>query len=269
MLSRKGVRFACAVALVAGMSVATAFAQTPDRRTLFTFSGPVAMPGVTLPAGQYLFRLADPTTSGKVVQVLSADGTKPYGMFFSFPAERLEAASQPEVRFMETATGMPAAIKTWWYPGERTGYEFIYPKDQARKLAQGATQPVLTTQAQTTTTEQTNTADLARVSSTGQDTNVNADSKPTAATPSGTTQEGTVASSSISIPNPSTAGVVPIGGGTSSVTPVATTARATRATRTRLPKTASELPVMGVVGLCAILAAIALYVWRNRNLHAR
>lgn len=269
MLSRKGVRFACAVALVAGMSVATAFAQTPDKRTVFTFSGPVAIPGVTLPAGQYLFRLADPTTSAKVVQVLSADGTKPYGMFFSYPAERFEAASQPEVRFMETAKGMPAAIKTWWYPGERTGYEFIYPKDQARKLAQGATQPVLTTQAQTTTTEQTNTSDLARVSSTGQDTNLNADTKPTAVTPSGTTQEGTIASSSIAIPNAPTAGVAQTSGNQSSRQPVGTTARATRATRTRLPKTASDVPVIGMVGMFAILAGVSVYFWRNRKTHAR
>jgi len=269
MFSRKGVRFACAVALVAGMSVATAFAQTPDKRTVFTFSGPVAIPGVTLPAGQYLFRLADPTTSAKVVQVLSADGTKPYGMFFSYPAERFEAASQPEVRFMETAKGMPAAIKTWWYPGERTGYEFIYPKDQARKLAQGATQPVLTTQAQTTTTAQTNTSDLARVSSTGQDTNPNADTKPTAVTPSGTTQEGTIASSSIAIPNAPTAGVAQTSGNQSAGQPVGTTARATRATRTRLPKTASDVPVIGMVGVFAILAGVSVYFWRNRKTPAR
>ena len=269
MFSRKGVRFACAVALVAGMSVATAFAQTPDKRTVFTFSGPVAIPGVTLPAGQYLFRLADPTTSAKVVQVLSADGTKPYGMFFSYPAERFEAASQPEVRFMETAKGMPAAIKTWWYPGERTGYEFIYPKDQARKLAQGATQPVLTTQAQTTTTEQTNTSDLARVSSTGQDTNLNADTKPTAVTPSGTTQEGTIASSSIAITNAPTAGAAQTSGNQSSGQPVGTTARATRATRTRLPKTASDVPVIGMVGVFAILAGVSVYFWRNRKTPAR
>ena len=39
MLSKKGVRFACAVALVVGISVVTAFAQTHDKRTVFTFSG--------------------------------------------------------------------------------------------------------------------------------------------------------------------------------------------------------------------------------------
>jgi hypothetical protein len=35
----------------------------------------VALPGVALPGGQYLFRLADPDSSSKVVQVLNADGT--------------------------------------------------------------------------------------------------------------------------------------------------------------------------------------------------
>ena len=149
---RNALRSACAVALLACFMEGAASAQTFDKRTVFTFSGPVALPGVTLPAGQYLFRLADPTGDRKVVAVLSADGKTPYGMFFSLPAERFGPAPTPEVRFMETAAGMPAAIKTWWYPGERTGYEFMYPKDQALRLAQGASQPVLTTQAHTTAT---------------------------------------------------------------------------------------------------------------------
>src|SRR5688572_23561778 len=198
---RHVVLFTCSVALLACVMEKPSTAQTLDKRTLFTFSGPVSMPGVTLPAGKYLFRLANPDSGRNVVQVLNADGTTPYGMFFSLPAERFEPASTPEVRFMETAAGMPAAIKTWWYPGERSGYEFIYPKEQARRLAQGASQAVLTTQSQTTTTEQTNTADLTRVSSTGQETNVTADATPTASTPGGTSQQGDVASSTTSIAN--------------------------------------------------------------------
>jgi hypothetical protein len=156
---KKALRSACAVAMLACLTATTGSAQTSDKRTLFTFSGPVTMPGVTLPAGKYLFRLADPDTSARVVQVLSADGKTAYGMFFSLPAERFEARSTPEIQFMETAAGKPAAIKTWWYPGERAGYEFLYPKDQARRLAEGASQPVLTTQGQTTATAQTKTLD--------------------------------------------------------------------------------------------------------------
>src|SRR5258708_3157661 len=131
---------------------ASGSAQTYDKRTVFTFSGPVALPGVTLPAGQYVFRLADPASSRKVVQVLSADGKTPYGMFFSSPAERFEPASTPEVQFMETASGMPAAHKAWWDPGGRSGYELMWPKDQAGGLAQRAGRAELGRQARTTAT---------------------------------------------------------------------------------------------------------------------
>ena len=55
---------------------------------------------------------------------------------------------------METVSGTPAAIRTWWYPGECTGYEFIYFNEPARLLAMGVDQPVPATEAQTTTTEQ-------------------------------------------------------------------------------------------------------------------
>jgi LPXTG-motif cell wall-anchored protein len=249
---------ACSVALLACVIETPSTAQTLDKRTLFTFSGPVSMPGVTLPAGKYLFRLANPDSGRNVVQVLNAEGTKPFGMFFAMRAERFEPASTPEVRFMETAAGMPAAIKTWWYPGERTGYEFVYPKEQARRLAQGTSQPVLTTQTQTTTTDQTNTADLTRISSAGQETNVSADATPAASTPSGTSQQGEVAPSGISIANATIPARI-------NASPVATTGQPVQNARATLPRTASMMPVVGVLGGLALSAGIGLWVWRRKD----
>jgi hypothetical protein len=257
MLSTRVFCLACAVAVFVCLVAAPVSAQPLDKRTLFTFSGPVTLPGVTLPAGQYLFRLADPNSSSKVVQVLNADGTKPYGLFFTIPAERLEPASSPEVHFMETASGTPAAIRTWWYPGERRGYEFIFPKEQARRLAMGASQSVLTTDAQTTTTEQTNTADLSRVGSSGQETDVSASAAPTPAAPSGTTQEGTIASSSLSIAQ------TPATGGAASSSS-STRAGSARTARTQLPRTASQLPLVAMVGTLSLLSAASLRFWRTR-----
>jgi hypothetical protein len=275
MLSTRVFGLACAVAVFVCLMAAPVSAQPLDKRTLFTFSGPVTLPGVTLPAGQYLFRLADPNSSSKVVQVLNADGTKPYGLFFTISAERLEPASSPEVRFMETASGTPAAIRTWWYPGERSGYEFIFPKEQARRLAMGASQPVLTTDAQTTTTEQTNTAELSRVGSSGQETDVSASAAPTAAAPTGTTQEGTIASSSLSIAAPSipTIGNAPVPSTASAQTPAVATGSTTssaqpssaQAARTQLPRTASQLPLVAMVGTIALLSAASLQYWRTRR----
>ena len=51
MLSKRCV-LACAAAVFACLMAAPVSAQPADKRTLFTFSGPVSLPGVTLPAGQ-------------------------------------------------------------------------------------------------------------------------------------------------------------------------------------------------------------------------
>lgn len=148
MRTRMYVGLTVATALLAMLMAATASAQTQtsDKRVFFTFSGPVAVPGVTLPAGKYMFRLPTTIASGErhVIQVLSDNGKTSYAQFFGISALRPDYAPRPEIRFMETAAGSPAAVKTWWYPGDKAGYEFIYPKEQARLLAKGAGQPVLT-----------------------------------------------------------------------------------------------------------------------------
>ena len=163
-----------------GISPSTS-AQTADYQTYFTFNGPVTLPGITLPAGKYLFRLADPSTSRKVINVLTADGEKSLAMLTSIPNRLNKAPDDPEVRFMETSANTPPPIKTWWYPGNSTGYEFIYPRQQALELAKVVNEPVLTTG---TDTKDFGTADLTRVtSSPGQPPgSVNEDPAPADAT---------------------------------------------------------------------------------------
>ena len=45
--------------------------------------------------------------------------------------------------FAERASGVPQAIKVWYYPGDRIGDEFVYPKSQAMKIAKATHQRVL------------------------------------------------------------------------------------------------------------------------------
>src|SRR5580658_1872105 len=117
----------CAATMLAGFGAAQASAQTADERTFFTFSGPVELPGVALAPGTYMFRLPSSNTTHDLVQVLSADGHTAYGMFLTLPIQRETLPDQPDLRFMETTPGAPAAITAWWYPGDSTGFEFIYP----------------------------------------------------------------------------------------------------------------------------------------------
>jgi hypothetical protein len=171
MLSRKLIVSTCAAAMLTGVNVASALAQdVVDARTEFTFKSPVELPGTTLPPGTYVFRFADPNTGRKVMQVLDKASNKTYGLFLTITAQRPKSADDAELRFMETPAGKPAAVKTWWYPGNSTGREFIYPKEQARRLAMATHTTVLTTRAENVPAAQMPTTDLAYVSPSGQET---------------------------------------------------------------------------------------------------
>src|SRR2546430_4233944 len=47
-----------------------------DRKTIVTFSDSVEVPGQVLPAGTYVFRLADSPTDRHIVQIWNADETQ-------------------------------------------------------------------------------------------------------------------------------------------------------------------------------------------------
>jgi len=126
---------AIVLAVLVGMSAQLAAQNTvPSERTFMTFSNTVEMPGVTLPAGTYVFRLADIPTRN-VVQVLSRDEKDILGQWTFVQAQRPKATEDTVVMFKEAPEGQTAAVQYWYYPGETIGKEFIYPKDQAQKIA--------------------------------------------------------------------------------------------------------------------------------------
>lgn len=254
---RKGLlTSACAAAAMCmTLSAVPAYAQGPiDSRTEFTFNTPVELPGVTLPPGTYVFRFVDATTSKNVMQVLAKDSTnKTYGMFLTISAQRPKPSDEAELRFMETPAGAPAAVKTWWYPGNTIGREFIYPKSQARRLAHATNTTVLTTHAENVANDQMKTADLAYISPTGQETE--ATDQELVAAAANTTPVGTsgAASASNSTSN-STSNSASNANANYDKAPVRVGQSASNSTgRQRLPRTSTALPLLGLVGLSSLL----------------
>lgn len=97
-----------------------------DKATLVTFTEPVALPGIALPAGTYLFKLADPDGAPSAVRVFDRTGLICYGTFLTIPASRPQPPDQPAVQFKEQPAHAPEAISAWFYPGDETGWEFLY-----------------------------------------------------------------------------------------------------------------------------------------------
>ena len=132
--------FMCLGAL--GVMAPQARADEWNQKTVFTFSGPVEIPGQVLQPGTYVFKLADSTSDRNIVEVFNKDENHFYGFFLAIPDYRLKPSDKPIITFEERATGSPEAVKAWFYPGENYGHDFVYPKAKAVELANANKQPV-------------------------------------------------------------------------------------------------------------------------------
>lgn len=140
-----------AVALVAWLAprAAAQGTTTRQRTTYLTFSQPVSLPGITLPAGTYIFQHLSPdiVNHRHVVQVLSKNRQKIYATLLAIPNTQIKPAGKPFVMFKERPAKAPAAVQAWFYPGDTIGDEFVYPPQEARQIAEANHEPVLSSPA--------------------------------------------------------------------------------------------------------------------------
>jgi hypothetical protein len=276
---------AAAVFTAAFLTAATASAQDSnvDQRTFLTFSGPVQMPGTTLPAGKYVFKLA-PTSLHNVMQVFDGEEKHIIGQWFFVPANRTNeeqsrADGKPVVMFREMPEGMTPAIHFFFYPTDLTGKEFIYPKEQAVRIAAATHESVLATDSEVGKGD----AHVFRVEPDGAEAQAGASaSASTATTPEATGTTGSTASlNSQADTNNSPASGPPSYSTAQNNNENTNVEQQPQATGTsgaydqtpaprqqassELPKTASPLPVVGLFGLLSLLAGFGFRLARNEN----
>ena len=145
----KTVAKLCCVALTGAVLAISARADEWNRKTIMTFATPVEIPGVhlkgwgVLPAGTYVFKIMDSQSNRHIVQIFNKDESHLYATILAIPNYRLRPTDRTVMTFAERATGEPQAIRAWFYPGDNSGQEFVYPKKRAVELAKITNQPVL------------------------------------------------------------------------------------------------------------------------------
>ena len=122
-----------------------AHADESDQVTTITFSQPIQIPGQVLPAGTYLFKLADSNSNQNIVQIFNADRTVLYATLQTIATDRPEPTDHTVVALAEQGAGQPDVLLKWFYPGRETGNEFLYPQQKEKELAQDKQQTVMAT----------------------------------------------------------------------------------------------------------------------------
>jgi hypothetical protein len=225
------------------------------RLTILTFSAPVQLPGMTLPAGKYRFEMADVNNAAHTVRVLSEDGTKVLGTFSTIPTTiptRDLRDTNTLVMWAERPAGQPQAAKEWYYPQRSIGEEFVYPRAQALALAAANHAAVASEE----------NGKVVRVEG-----NETTDTTAAASTTATQTSETRVAENATPTPAPARE-AAPVAVGT---TGQSTTARPSPApTRApaparRLPRTASQLALFELLSALSIAAALSVRQLRMRT----
>jgi hypothetical protein len=176
---------------------------------------------------------ADLSGNRHVVQVFDKAEKKIFATLLAIPNDRMEPSDEPVVMFAERPVGSPQAVKVWYYPGERIGNEFVYPKSVAMKIAKANHQSVLAMD-DTSSSDAYKTAQVGRFDENGawQVEGNNAVA---------TTAQATTA------PRSTTASEAPRSTTMAQAAPAAGTANNTTGTsgrtRRQLPRTASPLPL--------------------------
>jgi hypothetical protein len=114
--------------IVFGLAAGDSTGAHPNaKHTMYvTFSGPVALPGVSLGTGTYIFEVPEANGDHSLVRVLSRDRSIVFLTTFTLPVDRPAGMKLDQtISFAEAKTGQPQPISVWW-PEGAAGRKFIY-----------------------------------------------------------------------------------------------------------------------------------------------
>jgi len=127
MSTRRFIHTLAGVILIGVLAVASTRAMTASSSSYITISGAVRLPHVTLPAGTYIFELANPHTGRDVVRIYSKDRRKMFAMHLTYGVSRPSTGNMKgTITLGERTAGAPPEVKAWFPEDETVGRAFIY-----------------------------------------------------------------------------------------------------------------------------------------------
>jgi len=143
--------FLFGAALIAAAIAPPVKADQWDKKTVITINEPVQVPSccndghVVVPQpGTYVLVLVDSLSDRHIVRVFDKDQKTVITTILAIPNYRLQPTGATTFQFWETPAGQPRAMRAWFYPGDNFGQEFAYHKAQSVEIARVAKAPVPT-----------------------------------------------------------------------------------------------------------------------------
>jgi len=220
----KGIGIGLCLTTVCVLVAPNAKADDSNEKTTIVLTQPVEVPGVgqhLLMPGTYVFKLLNSPVDRHIVEIYNQGETKILTTVLTITNHRIHATNNSILTFSERPAGEPQALKAWFFSGQHYGEQFVWDRPKAIILAKETNEAVLSTPvAVDVPVEVLKTAPLEAV------------------TPRGETVQTAVV---VEAPPVEVATAAPVA-----------------APQPMLPKTASDLPLIGLAGLLSLSAGLGL-----------
>jgi hypothetical protein len=107
-----------------------------NKKTDITINQPIEVQNRILPAGSYVIKLLNSSADRYTVQIFNAAENRIFATIFAIPVYRERATDKSEFSFYKFENGSPAALHTWFHPGDIIGYEFTSSREETLLQAQ-------------------------------------------------------------------------------------------------------------------------------------
>ncbi len=213
-----------------GMTANASHAEDSAKKTTFTINTPTQMPGTTLAGGTYVFKQSGEQSGWNIVQVYNQDESSLVTTLLAYPNPNLVSNGQAFLLYPQSIDSQSQVMEAFFFDSDPVAQQLAYPKKTADQI--GAANHV---RVPTTGTEDAYPSSLPAAASSWS-APVNQDAPPSAQTPSDPPQAADPTAQSADAP----------------------AASSSTANSEPLPQTASPLPLIGLIGLLAVVGILVL-----------
>ena len=201
-----------------GLTATTSHAEDSAKKATLTLNALTQLPGTTVAAGSYVFKQSGEQAGWNIVQVYNQDESSLVTTLLAYPNPNLSSSGQSILIYPQSTDGRTQVMEAFFFDNDPVAQQLAYPKKAADEI--GAANHV---RVPTTGTSDAYPSSLPSASSSWS-APLNQDAMQTAAQ---TSSEPPPASSSAATSEP-------------------------------LPQTASPLPLIGLIGLLALVGIVVL-----------
>jgi hypothetical protein len=242
----------------------TTKADEYDKKTIVTFDQPTEVPGIVLQPGKYVIKLLNSSSNRHIAEVMNERMDHLYALTFTSAAERVGPLTDKQndriLSFYEGKNGEPRAVRRWFWPGDTIGQEFLYPKNQADRIAANTGEKVpegnLPTVAESGQSLAPDNAKGLTLQSRDQDDATSQSSKASKPFTASAAEPPAVIAQNTPPPQSAVPPAQPAQDDSQNISAVASSNP--KPSDATLPQTASYLPLIGLAGLISLAAALLM-----------